>query len=124
MKKLLAMILILALLVPALALADESDVIGCWVHYELLTTGAPSVTFLYLAEGGVCYYLIQTYKPDDVGMGRTFVGTWEFDKEDTVTAKTGNNAKTTLYFSPDGSVAMDTRTMQIYVNLSVLGMEW
>ena len=116
MKRLLALILILALL-PVVALADESDVIGCWVHYELLKTGAPSVTFLFLAEGGVCYYLIQHFNVDEPGLGRTFVGTWEMQKDGSVLAKTGNNAETKLKFYEGYNVAV-TDFLDVFVNIT------
>ena len=41
MKRFFALLLALVLLLSASALAD--GVVGCWAHYELLTTGCPSI---------------------------------------------------------------------------------
>lgn len=118
MKKLIAITLILALLLPVSALADDSDYVGCWAHYEIQTTGTPAMTMLYLDENHVCYFLIQAFKADEAGLGRTFVGTWQVNANGTVTAKTGNNTEVTLYFSPEYSAAMDVRTSDLYINLA------
>ena len=123
MKKLLTIILILALLLPGIALAADSDAVGCWVHYEKLTTGTPSCTMLYLAENHVCYFLIQAFHEDEPGLGRAFVGTWDWDSDGIVIAKTGNNTTTTLAFYPTYQVAIDKETGSIFVNLSVFDLE-
>ena len=117
MKKLFALILALALLLSSAALAD--GVVGCWAHYELLTTGCPSMEMIYLAEDHTCYFIIQSFDHDSAGLGRTFVGTWEMQADGTVLAKTGNNTSTVLYFSPEYQVAMNTKTFGIFINLSV-----
>ena len=71
MKKLITIILILALILPASALAlDESGLIGCYARYELLTTGCPSMTMLYLGENHVSFFLIQSFREDEPGLGR------------------------------------------------------
>ena len=119
MKKLLAVVLILALLLPVAAFADDSDVVGCWAHYELLTTGCPNMEMIYLAPDHTCYFLIQSFKSDDAGLGRTFVGTWEMQSDGTVLAKTGNNTSTVLSFSPNYQAAVNTITLGVYINLSV-----
>lgn len=117
MKKLITIILILAMLLPAAALADESDVIGCWVHYSLLTNGAPGVEFLYLSEDHTSYYLIQTYKPTEAWNGRTHVGTWEMNEDGTVTAQAGNVATITLKFSDDYTLAVSD-LISVFVNIT------
>lgn len=119
MKKLLAIILIVALLLPVAALADDSDVVGCWAHYELLTTGCPSMEMIYLAEDHTCYFIIQSFRHDEAGLGRTYVGTWEMQSDGTVLAKTGDNSSIVLYFSPEYQVAMNTKTLSVFINLSV-----
>ena len=120
MKKLLSMILILALILPAAVSAAATGPVGCWAHYELLNDGAPDMTMLYLADDHTCYYLTQMYHTDESGLGRQFVGTWEQLADGSVLAKTGNNTSTTLRFSDDYSVAMDTKTGSIYINLTYL----
>ena len=118
MKRLITVILILALLLPAAALADEKDVIGCWGAYEILTTGAPSMIMVYLAEDHTCYYVNQMFRPDEPAFGRQYVGTWEMLSNGFVYIKTGNNANMTLMFSNEYVGALDTGTNQLYVNLS------
>jgi len=118
MKKLIAVLLIIALFLPAIALA-EGSVVGCWAHYELLKTGAPSMEMLYLAEDHTCYFIIQSFHEDSAWIGRTYVGTWTLQDNGTVLAKTGENTETILYFSPEYQVAMNTKTFGIYINLSV-----
>ena len=117
MKKLAIIVLILVLLLPAIAAADGS-VVGCWAHYELQTTGCPYMVMLYLAEDHTCYYMIHAFRYDEEGIGRTYVGTWSMQSDGTVLAKTGDNTKTILYFSPSYQVAMDTKTFGMYINLS------
>ena len=117
MKKLITIILILALALPALAMADESDVIGCWTHYTELTTGGVGVEFLYLAEDHKCYYLIQNFNTEKASLGRTYVGTWEMQEDGTVVAKTGNTAKTKLKFSEGYSLAMSD-LLSVFVNIT------
>lgn len=120
MKKLITVVLILALLLPAAALADESDFIGCWAHYDRLESGAPSISVLYLAEGNVCYYVAQYFHADSAGPGRTYIGTWEMDSSNTLTAQIGENTKISLYLSAQGGAALDTKTFDLYVNLKSL----
>ena len=114
MKKLITVTLILALLLPGLALA--AGVSGCWVSYELLNTGAPCVSFLYLADNGTCFYLVQLFNQDDAGFGRTFVGTWEQQPDGSVIAKTGNNTDTRLRFQSEG-IAIDS-DLSVWVNIT------
>lgn len=125
MKRLITIILVLALLLPAAALAyDESHAVGCWVTYDLLTTGAPAVRFIYLAEDHTCFFLVHQFGEDsDSGIGRTYVGSWKMTADETVEAKIGENTTTTLNIPSDlNGVAMDPKTMRIFVNLAVLGI--
>lgn len=118
MKKLMVIVLVIIMIIPAVATSGDIDVIGCWAHYELLTTGTPSMSMIYLAADHTCYYVLQSFKSDAPGLGRTYVGTWEMLSDGTVNAKTGNNATVQLYFSDQYAAALDIRTNQIYVNLS------
>lgn len=118
MKKLIILFLIFALFLPAAALAGESDVIGCWGHYDVLTDGAPAMTMLYLAEDHTCYFLTQMFRADKEGFGRTFIGTWEYQSDGSVFVKTGKNTSITFIFSETYVGAQDTETGDLYVNLS------
>ena len=117
MKKLIALILFVTMLLPASALTDESDVVGCWVHYSVLTNGAPGVEFLYLSEDHTSYYLIQTYKPTEAWNGRTHVGTWVMNEDGTVTAQVGNVATINLSFSDEYTLAMSD-LLSVFVNIT------
>lgn len=118
MKKLIPIILILSLLLASAGLADESDVVGCWTHYELLTDGAPFMETVYLSADHSCYYLTQMFHPDREGLGRTFIGTWEMRADGTVYAKTGNNTHMELTFSKTYIGALDSQTGRLFVNIS------
>ena len=113
MKKLVAIILLLALIAPAASLAlSEADVPGCYVYYDLLKSGAPQMTMFYLAPNYSCYYLIQSYHEDEPGIGRSYVGYWEVQGDWTIYAKTGNNTDMVLIISDDASVGYDTNLNQ------------
>ena len=120
MKKLIAIILIIALAVPALAMAESPlSIIGCWAHYELQTSGAPQMTMLYLAEDHTCYYMIRSFQPGEEGNGRVYAGTWEMDENCTVTAKTGENSTTVLRFSDGYFVAQNQKNGAYLLNLDI-----
>lgn len=104
MKKLLA--LILALLLPALALADWPAGTA-WTHSSVSSKGIPFMQYLYLAEDGSCYYVIYQFLPDQDSLGRTYTGTWELLPSGNVYAKTGNKTSLELAFSNDQLKAMD-----------------
>lgn len=124
MKKLLTIILVLALLLPVAACADESGVIGCWATYELLTTGAPSIIAIYLAPDHTCYYLAQAYHTDEPGLGRAYVGTWKLMDDGSVYAKIGENTSKTLVFDDTYVIAIDKGTNKMYINLGLLYKDW
>ena len=117
MKKLLAVFLILALLLPVAAFADDSDVVGCWASYQLLTTGCPCMTMLYLADDYTCYYFTQMYEHDEVGFGRTFIGSWEMQRDGSVFVKIGNYATLTLELYGSNNFAVSD-TLDVYVNIT------
>ena len=117
MKKLLAVFLILALLLPVAAFADDSDVVGCWASYQLLTTGCPCMTMLYLADDYTCYYFTQMYEHDEVGLGRTFIGSWEMQRDGSVFVKIGNYATLTLELYGSNNFAVSD-TLDVYVNIT------
>jgi len=104
MKKLLA--LILALLLPALAMADW-PACTAWTHSSLTAEGVPYMQYIYLAEDGSCYYTTQLFHPDSEAFGRSYTGTWELLPSGNVYAKTGNNTSLELAFSADQLKAMD-----------------
>lgn len=117
MKKLLSFLLILALLLSSVALSEDlSSICGGWATVEKLTTGSPSMSFFYLAEDYKSYYLIQSFKEEEPGLGRAYVGYWEVMEDGSVFVKTGNNTSLTLSFSDGRIVAFDVKTFQIYIH--------
>ena len=118
MKRLICVVLILFLLIPAAALAD-ADFSGCWVSTETLATGCPSVTFLCLREDHTCFYLIQSFREEEAGPGRTFIGTWDV-QDGVVVAKTGNNTTTSLLFNEEFTVGYDPSTLKFYIHTSLM----
>lgn len=116
MKKLIALLLILVLL-PVCALASESDVVGCWANYEMLTDGAPCFTMMYLTEDHRCYFVTQMFHEDEEGLGRTYIGSWELQNDGTALVKTGNYAETKLVFDDSYRFAI-TDSMGVYVNIT------
>ena len=123
MKKLITVILILSLLLPAAAMTEELGIVGCWSHYELQTTGAPEIKTLYLAEDYTCYFIIQAFKPDGPGLGRSYVGTWELLDDGSVYAKTGKNTDMILRFADGYYVAYDVTMNEYYLNLDIFQLE-
>ena len=122
MKKLFVLILSLVLLLPVLAAADDSSVVGCWASYQLLTDGAPCLTMLYLAEDHTCYYLTQMYHPDREGIGRTYIGSWEIQADGSIFVKTGNNSSVTLSFYNSENFALSD-TMEVFVNITAFTLK-
>lgn len=116
MKKLFCLLLVLICL-PVIAFSDESDVVGCWAHYEMLTDGAPAMSMLYLAEDHTCYFVTQMFHPDKAGVGRKYVGTWSLQSDGSIYAKTGNNTDMTLTIFNE-SLAFDKSTMTVFVNIT------
>ena len=118
MKRFFVVLLVLALLIPFTAFAlTESDVVGCWAHYLTAADGSPTMAMLYLAEDHTCYYVIQSFRHDEAGLGRTHVGTWNLQSDGTVYAQTGNNSSTELTFYSQ-SIAYTKKTMDIYINIT------
>lgn len=116
MKKFLCLILIAVLLIPAAAFADDSF-IGCYASYSPLTTGSPSMEMIYFAEDGTCYFMIQSFRPDEPGLGRSYVGTWTVEDGELI-AKTGNNTSQRFRFSDEFSAAVEMDTLTMFVHIS------
>lgn len=118
MKKVISVLLVLVLLIPAFAFASESDIVGCWASYTVLNDGAPSMSMLYLSADHTCFYLVQMFHPEREGLGRTYIGTWKLNGDGTLYVKTGNNTDMTLRFSDSGNLAVNMETMEVYANIT------
>ena len=121
MKKLLAVILILAMLLPAAATALEREVdyYYGYGHIEVTKSGTPFIAVIYFAEDQTCYYLAQMFKSDEPGLGRAYVGTWGYTADGKVFAKIGENTSATFSISSLGSI-IDTETMDVYEKFDAL----
>lgn len=118
MRKLIAVLLILVLFLPSAVLAD-SPFTGCWVNTSMQTTDCPAVTFLCLREDYKCFFLIQSFREDEAGLGRTHVGTWDIE-DGSVVAQIGGNVTISLRFNDDYSVGWDPYSLKFYIHTSMM----
>lgn len=121
MKKLITIILVLAVLLPvsALALDREVDPFYGYAHMEVSASGVPFMTVIYFAENKVCYFLTQMFFSDKPGTGRAYIGTWEYTSDGDVFAKVGDNVSKTFKITSLGSL-VDRNTMEVYEEFSAL----
>ena len=120
MKKLITIILIIALLLPAAALADESGITGFWAHCGMNEDNTPFMIVYYLSEDHVCYYLLKSFSSFYGYVERDEVGTWELQEDGTIKTVVGN-ARNYWEFSEsfDSSV---NRSGDRYIKLSEADM--
>lgn len=122
MKKLITVILILFLLLPAAALAEstpEIDFYYGYAHIEVTRQGLPVMYMIYFAEDHTCYFTVQAFNSDSPSIGRAHVGTWEYTPDGEVYAKTGENTDITFHIVKSGSI-VDKSTMQVYLKVDAL----
>ena len=122
MKKLITVILILALVLPVLVLADN-DAVDEYYGYasiEVSKTGAPTMFFLYFYKNQTCYYVAQQFHEDSPGLGRTYVGTWGYTSDGKIFAKIGDNTSVTLKPVEGMGALVDTSTYTVYYPVSAL----
>ena len=104
MKKLIALILILAMTLPAAAFADvpleEWVVEGNWMgfYYEGKKDENRLAVIVVLDDNNVAYYITQMFYKDEPGLGRSFIGTWEILADNIIHVVTGNNTSMNLQF--------------------------
>ena len=115
MKKLFTLILILCLLLPVFALGEdpEIDYTTGYAHLDLLNDGAPMMSMIYFSSDGTCYYLTQMFHTDEPGLGRSFVGTWEYTGDGNIFARIGNKSTVTLRPVAMGCF-VDSATLDLY----------
>lgn len=121
MKKLMTITLILALLLPAVCLAETNQVDEYYgyAHMEVAKDGSPFMSVIYFAPDQNCYFLTQMFWHDEPGLGRAYVGTWGYTADGLVFAKTGENTSKTFKVTSLGSV-VDTETMEVYISFDAL----
>jgi len=122
MKKIVAMILILTLLLSAAAMADTNDSVDeyyAYAHASVAKDGSPIMMIIYFAKDQTCYYVAQAFHHDSAGIGRAYVGTWGYTADGYIFAKIGDNTSLKLKPSVLGSL-VDTETMSVYEPFSVL----
>ena len=116
MKKLITIIMVLALFLPAAVIAEEPDCDAAYVHIEMNEKDhdAPFIAAIKFAQNNTCYYCEQTFYSDRPGQSNALIGTWEMTSDGEVLVKLGNlNAAFTLHFLKDGGL-INTDTMMIY----------
>lgn len=114
MKKLLTIILAVALILPAAALAE--DWLDCdigYCHTEVNKDGAPYFGFIFFTEKGVCYYCEKMFYADRPGQENAFIGTWEYDSDSDLSVYYRGNKLFTLHKLSEGNL-INTETMMIY----------
>ena len=115
MKRLLAVLLILSVLLSSAALAAEREIdfYYGYAHLEVTKDGSPVMYVIYFSEDYTCYFLVQAFHKDKPGLGRSYVGHWSYTADGDVFAKTGENTDITFKISSLGSI-VDRSTMQVY----------
>lgn len=116
MKRLIAIILILALLLPAAALAADVPawlIDGAWTHLEDNGEGSCSLISVYLTEDGKAYYVAQVFGSEEPSFGRAFVGSWTFTGPDTINVIIGNNATMDLVYK-SFNMMVNFKTLDYY----------
>ena len=101
MKKLLALILAVALAMPALALADAADYVGTWI----CVTGIPSYEIFILTEDGRALYGNASFGTENP-FTRAFAGTWE-ETGRGIHIVYGNTAEGDFYLNASGDLVSD-----------------
>ena len=123
MKKLITVLLILALILPAAALADDPlDFYAGYAHVEMVESekDAPFMSIIKFDENGKCYYSEQQFFPDRPGTANAMIGTWESVDEETILIKIGRtNASITFHILKNGDL-INTDTMQIYNRVNAI----
>ena len=114
MKKLITMLLILALALPAAALADVKAWMldGTWTYTDYMNDGVGIVS-LYMTEDGKAYYTAQAFIGEEPGISRAFVGSWEFTGPDTVLVTIGENTQIELCYQTF-NLMYDVKTKSMY----------
>ena len=119
MKKLVAVVLLLAMIAPAAVLAEEISNYYGYAHIGVERSGAPVMYVIYLREDYTCYYLAQVFGEDKPLLGRAYVGTWGYTKEGNIHAVTGENTEITFTQTSFGSLC-DLENMEIYEQIDCL----
>lgn len=99
MKKLIAITLILAMLLPAAAMASISAWMleDAWTHIDYMENGIGIVS-LYITEDGAAYYSAQAFLDGEPGISRSFIGSWEYTGPDTILVTIGENTQIELCY--------------------------
>lgn len=115
MKKLITLLLILALALPAAALADASHWMfeSTWVSTEYHDDDAVTIQLLCLLESEKAMYITQRFSADGPGFYRAFVGSWEMTDPNTIHVIIGETAEMDLYYS-SYNMMYDIKTRRMF----------
>ena len=115
MKKLLTLLLVLALFLPAAATAGEEDIIGTsWAHSEIMDNGAPYLIMFYLGKNHLCYYVSQKFTENTYWTVVQHVGSWNIRPDGTVWMEMDIGVYRCLSFNDFYEVAMDQDTNELF----------
>lgn len=103
MKKLLCVLAVVALLMGS-AWAEgltESDFMGMWVDVYDTDGGGAVAEMIYLRDDHKVFYMNHSFKADDTGFGREYVGSWSVNGN-CIHIKYGETVESDIYMSNDG----------------------
>ena len=86
MKRFVTLLLVLALILPAAALAKEPDCCAAYTHAEMLENDhdAPFFSTIMFAEDHTCYYCDQIFYSDRPGTSNAMMGSWKMSGDDII----------------------------------------
>lgn len=76
----------------------ESDFMGIWVNMYDNSDGGANAELIYLRPDHKLFYMNHSFKQDEPGFGREYVGTWKVEG-DCIHIKYGNSAESDVYMS-------------------------
>lgn len=117
MKKLIAIILAIALILPAAALAADKEVSEFYgyAHINIEKDGSPYMSTIYFGENQTCYYFTQMFHAGETGFGRAYVGIWGYTADGDVFAKVGNSESAKIVFAiTESGAIVDRASMDVF----------
>lgn len=124
MKKLIIVLIVLALAIPVFAFAAGSDsfFVGTWVNImPHANTPGETITVLHLTEDYRAYFMIQSFNDSDgPEYGRSALKTWT-SAGDWIRVKIGENATLDLKVNEDGTMHDVYRPQDIYIRVGSAG---
>ena len=121
MKKLITIILALALILPVSTLAVDKEVSEFfgYAHINTEKDGAPYMSMIYFCKDQTCYYYTQMFHAGETGFGRAYVGIWGYTADGDVFAKVGNSDSAKIVFAiTESGAIVDRASMDVFEPIS------